>query len=204
MQPPQFDGRSHGSVRHQRTSTEELRALGAWSFSLLASGLSFGTAKGADLSRPAEAPATPGEINVISPWRPKRRSAPPGIPGRHHSGIMGGLLRNHPFRDDLAHRSEMMSPTIPGCSTPRLDTQELGLQVAILLAHRRPGALHQRGLEPGGALAHAIGSALAGALVVARTHTGPGDELAFGREPAHVGADLGNDNLRTDIANAGY
>src|SRR3984893_13710186 len=66
MQPLQFDGRSHGSVRHQRTSTEELRALGAWSFSLLASGLSFATAKGADLSRPAEAPATPGEI--IPEW----------------------------------------------------------------------------------------------------------------------------------------
>ena len=30
--------------------------------SLLASGLSFGTAKGEDLSRPAEAPAIPGEI----------------------------------------------------------------------------------------------------------------------------------------------
>jgi hypothetical protein len=35
-------------------------------------------------------------------------------------------------------------------------------------------------------------------------HTGPGDEVAFGREPAHVGADLGNDNLRTEIANAGF
>src|SRR5215831_183982 len=37
MRPLQRDGRSHGSVRHQRTSTEALRAPGAWSLSLLAS-----------------------------------------------------------------------------------------------------------------------------------------------------------------------
>src|SRR3984893_5266178 len=82
MQPPQFDGRSHGSVRHQRTSTEELRALGAWSFSLLASGLSFGTAKGADLSRPAEAPATPGEI-IPEWWATSSRNGE-----RHHLGTL--------------------------------------------------------------------------------------------------------------------
>ena len=28
--------------------------------------------------------------------------------------------------------------------------------------------------------------------------------MAFGREPAHVGADVGNDNLRTEITNAGF
>src|SRR6516162_3967371 len=33
-------------------------------------------------------------------------------------------------------------------AAPRLDAQELGLQVAILLAYRRPGALHECGLEP--------------------------------------------------------
>src|ERR1700730_6271231 len=86
MQPPQFDGRSHGSVRHQRTSTEELRALGAWSFSLLASGLSFGTAKGADLSRPAEAPATPGEI-IPEWWATSSRNG-----GRDHLGMVGGII----------------------------------------------------------------------------------------------------------------
>src|SRR6516162_4779541 len=89
-------------------------------------------------------------------------------------------------------------------AAPRLDAQELGLQVAILLAHRGPCALHQRGFEPGGTFTHAIRSALVGALVVARTHTGPGDEMAFGRELAHVSADLGNNDLRADIANAGY
>src|ERR1041384_5042829 len=41
----------------------------------------------------------------------------------------------------------------------------LGLQVARLLAARRPGALHERGLEPRRALAQPDGAALAGALV---------------------------------------
>jgi hypothetical protein len=36
----------------------------------------------------------------------------------------------------------------------------------VFLFYRRPGALHQRGFEPGTALAHAIGSTLAGTLVV--------------------------------------
>jgi hypothetical protein len=39
------------------------------------------------------------------------------------------------------------------------------------------GALHQRGFEPGTALAHAIGSTLAGTLVVAWTYVGPRDEM---------------------------
>src|SRR3954447_19025169 len=51
----------------------------------------------------------------------------------------------------------------------------LGLQVARPLPARRPGALHQRGLEPRRALAQARGAALARALVVARAHPGPGD-----------------------------
>src|SRR5258705_6308808 len=88
-------------------------------------------------------------------------------------------------------------------TAPRLDPQELGPQVAVLLAHGRPGALHECGLEPGGTLAEAIGPTLTGALVIARTQTGPGDEMAVGWEPAHVGADLGNDNLRADVPDAG-
>jgi hypothetical protein len=68
-------------------------------------------------------------------------------------------------------------------------------QVGVLLAHRRPGALHQRGLQPRRTLAQASGAALAGALVVARTDASPGDEVAVGREAAHVDADLGDDHL---------
>src|SRR6266566_3579478 len=58
-------------------------------------------------------------------------------------------------------------------AAPGFDAVELGLQVAVFLFYRRPGALHQRGLEPGSTLAQAIGSTLAGTLVVARTYTGP-------------------------------
>src|SRR6478672_11418932 len=82
MPPLQSGGRSHGSVRHQRTSTEALRAPGAWSSSLLASGPSPSReiaahnhrnaqkAEGADLSRPAEAPD----------------------PGRDHPGTVGDII----------------------------------------------------------------------------------------------------------------
>jgi len=88
-------------------------------------------------------------------------------------------------------------------TAPRLEPQELGLQVAALLAHGRPGALHECGLEPRGTLSQTIGSTFTGALVVARTETGPRDEMALGWETAHVGADLGDDNMRADVSNAG-
>jgi hypothetical protein len=58
-------------------------------------------------------------------------------------------------------------------AAPDLDTVELSLQVAVFLSYRRPGALQQRGFEPGSTLAHAIGSTLAGTLVVARTYACP-------------------------------
>jgi DNA-binding transcriptional regulator LsrR (DeoR family) len=72
---------------------------------------------------------------------------------------------------------------------------ELRLVVAALLAHRRPGALHQHGLQPRRALAQAIGTALARTLVVARAHAGPGQQMPSGWEAAHVDAGLGDDNL---------
>jgi hypothetical protein len=59
---------------------------------LLASGLSFGTAKREDLSRPAEAPAIPGDI-IPEWWATSSRNGGRhylGMGGRHHSGIMGG------------------------------------------------------------------------------------------------------------------
>src|SRR3979409_2678831 len=52
-------------------------------------------------------------------------------------------------------------------------TQELGLQIARLLAFCCPGALHEHGLEPRRALAQAGRSAFSGALVVTRTQAGP-------------------------------
>src|SRR5215467_2954476 len=53
------------------------------------------------------------------------------------------------------------------------DSVKLRLQVAVLLILCCPGALHQRGFEPGSPLAQAVGSALAGTLIVSRTYTGP-------------------------------
>src|SRR3954462_5909952 len=80
---------------------------------------------------------------------------------------------------------------------------ELSLKVAALFACAGPGALHQRGLEPRRALAQPGGAALAGALVVAGTEPGPGDQVAGGREAAHVDADLGDDDLRGQVTDAG-
>src|SRR5262249_1693305 len=79
-------------------------------------------------------------------------------------------------------------------TAPRLYVVELGAQLRVLLAHRRPGALDERGLKPRRTLAQAIGAALAGALIVARTDASPGDEMAVGREPAHIDAGLGDDH----------
>jgi hypothetical protein len=58
-------------------------------------------------------------------------------------------------------------------AAPGFDATKLGLQVAVLLFHRRPCALYERGFEPGSARAQAIGPALASALVVAQTQTSP-------------------------------
>src|SRR5262249_13497871 len=83
------------------------------------------------------------------------------------------------------------------------DAVELGTQITVLLAHRRPGTLDQCGFKPGCALAQAIGPAFARTFVVARADTGPRDEMAVGGEAAHVDADLGEDALRTEDLYAG-
>src|ERR1700681_1242147 len=87
-------------------------------------------------------------------------------------------------------------------AAPGFDAVELGLQVAVFLFYRRPGALHQRCFEPGSPLAQAIGSTLAGTFVVARTYAGPRDEMCFRREPAHVDPDLGNDDVSAEVVEA--
>src|SRR5665213_3538501 len=58
-------------------------------------------------------------------------------------------------------------------AAPGFDAVELGLQVAVFLFYCRPGALHQRGFEPGSTFAQAIGSTFAGTLVVTRTYASP-------------------------------
>src|ERR1700686_4503053 len=61
---------------------------------------------------------------------------------------------------------------------------ELRLRVAGFFAGCRPGTLHQGVLEPGRTFAQASEAALSGALVVAWTEPGPGDEIPRGWEAA--------------------
>src|SRR6266851_6834114 len=100
--------------------------------------------------------------------------------------------------DGCGHGADRLLGAAPGAQAV-----ELGVEVAVLLFRAGPGALHQQGLEPGSALAHAVGSALASALVVARAQAGPGDEMAAGGEAAHVHSDLGDDASRSLLADAG-
>src|SRR5258708_32285424 len=67
-------------------------------------------------------------------------------------------------------------------AAPRLEPQELGLQITAFLAHSRPGALHECGLEPRGTLSQTIGSTFSSALVFARTQTGPRDAMTLAWE----------------------
>src|SRR6516162_10942846 len=80
---------------------------------------------------------------------------------------------------------------------------KLCLQIAAVFAGGRPGALDQGGLEPGGALAHPVGPALARTLVVSGAETGPGDQMSDAREAAHIAADLGADDIGAQIADPG-
>ena len=80
---------------------------------------------------------------------------------------------------------------------------ELRLQVAALDLDGRPGGLHHGRLEPLAAAAQPSAAALAGALVVARTHAGPRQQVAGRGEARHVDADLRHDHMRADIAQAG-
>src|SRR5690348_15464408 len=110
------------------------------------------------------------------------------------------------LEDVIDRREDRCSDGTDGLlrSSPALQTEELGSVVAVLLAFGCPGALHQHGLEPGRPLAQARGLALAGAFVVAGAQARPGDEVAGGREAAHVGTDLGEDRGRRHRANPRY
>lgn len=81
---------------------------------------------------------------------------------------------------------------------------EPGLEVALLLARGGPGARDGGGLEPGGRPSSGSGAALAHALVIPRAQPGPGDRVAGGGRAAHVGADLGEDNLTGYLEQSGH
>src|SRR5215471_10166046 len=95
MVPRPDDGRSRGSVRHQQTSTEELRAPGAWWSSLRAFGpplasqrtgpewASRGTTPGGEIPRYGQ------QVGGIKSewWAASFRNG-----GRHHLGTVGGFI----------------------------------------------------------------------------------------------------------------
>ena len=74
----------------------------------------------------------------------------------------------------------------------------------VLLPHGGPRGLDERRLEPGCALADPGRAALAGALVAPRTEAGPRNEVACGRKPRHVDADLADDDVCRRLADAGH
>src|SRR5262249_56163514 len=69
------------------------------------------------------------------------------------------------------------------------------MQVRGFGARGGPSALNEYGLEPGGSPAQASRPALAGTFVIARTQASPGAQMCSAGEPAHVGANLRQDDL---------
>ena len=79
----------------------------------------------------------------------------------------------------------------------------MSLEVTSLGTGGRPGALDKGGLPPGCALLHTVGAALSSAFVVLGAESGPGYQIAFGGEPAHIDTDLRHDHLGREAADAG-
>ncbi len=88
-------------------------------------------------------------------------------------------------------------------SAARAQSNVLSREVSLLDTRRRPGALNQGRLQPGRGFLHPCGTSLAGTLVVPGAEPGPADQLGFGRKPAHVGSDLGHDDLGRRAAYTG-
>jgi len=82
------------------------------------------------------------------------------------------------------------------------DPQKLSSKMAFLFARFCPGALDQRRLRPRCALLHTVRLPLARAFVVSGAEPGPGDQLAFGLESAHVDADRGDHHFRGERTDA--
>src|SRR6202051_3140611 len=82
------------------------------------------------------------------------------------------------------------------------NAQVLSVEVSFLGARGRPCALDQSGLQPGRSLLHTRGAAFSSAFVVPGAESGPGNQIAFGGEPAHIGTDLRHDHLGREAADA--
>jgi hypothetical protein len=81
--------------------------------------------------------------------------------------------------------------------------QVLSLVVASLFVFGCVGTLNDGRLKPLRTFAKSVRSALPGALVVARAHASPGQQMSRGGKAAHVGANFGDDGLGAELADAG-
>jgi len=81
-----------------------------------------------------------------------------------------------------------------------LETEKLGSEIRILDSYRSPSRLYESGFEPAIAGPDACGTMLAGALVVSWTQARPGEQVARGGEPRHVGTDFGEENASGGLA----
>src|SRR3982751_5845325 len=88
-----------------------------------------------------------------------------------------------------------LCPTATLLAAPRGEPAVLGARIAVLSAHGGRGGLAQRGAQPPITLAGVPGEVLAGRLVVARAHPGPGRQMRWSGKPAHVHAELRDENL---------
>jgi hypothetical protein len=87
-------------------------------------------------------------------------------------------------------------------AAPALEARELGVQVAVALAHSTPSSLHECGFQPRGARTGTRGQALSRTLVQTWTHSGPRQQVTGRREAAHVATDLRKDDGRDSAADA--
>jgi hypothetical protein len=83
---------------------------------------------------------------------------------------------------------------------PAVEPTELGGQVVGLAMRCRPGCFTHRRAQRRVALAGLPGAAFAGRLVMSGAEPNPGRQVLVGREPGHVDADLGDDDLSDAFA----
>src|SRR5436309_14909026 len=103
------------------------RTSRTWRMVVLSAGIRslLWTAKGADLSRPAEAPDPPGEI-IPEWWATSSRNGGRdhlGIGGRHHPGMRGGFTRNRQSSAPMSTR-DTAATIRPGTSTGLISMAE--------------------------------------------------------------------------------
>src|SRR5437660_7075818 len=82
-----------------------------------------------------------------------------------------------------------------------LEAQELGSEVGVVLADGGPRGLDEGGFEPGVSGEGSGGAPFACALVLPRRETGPGAEVPWGGEAAHIDAEFGDQDRGGERSN---